>query len=236
MSTAAWAPEKSADGEEQPADSPFSSGRTLAFSIAALSLLSSSADAFLAPARFGSAPSVVLGQMQRRGVSASPARLARGVLLGVRGAACAQGWDKASYEKGLKSLSEEDEYAYDLDPSSVEGVVPLDVAGTLYTGGPGLFEFGKNKLESQKDGDGFVSAWTFAGDGSCKMRGRFVRTEGFLKVRFALSIVACLIWTDLCSAEYHPGHHQPLFLMQSVALSLIQSLALSLMQCLARPP
>ena len=112
---------------------------------------------------------------RRRGPGASAAG-ARGLA-----ASAAQGW-----QKGLESTSEQ--YAFDLSEAEVEGKVPMDIAGTLYCGGPGNFEFGKNVVDTRKDGDGFVSAWTFAGDGSCKIRGRFVGTEGYLKEQKAVSL------------------------------------------------
>mmetsp|Transcript_11518 Transcript_11518/g.22736 ORF Transcript_11518/g.22736 Transcript_11518/m.22736 type:complete len:584 (-) Transcript_11518:42-1793(-) len=95
--------------------------------------------------------------------------------------AVAGGW-----ESGMKTVTEEG--SYEIDASMVQGAIPTNMAGTLYTNGPAKFEFGANKVLSKLDGDGMVCGWSFAGDGSCKARNRFVRTEGYLKEKKAMEL------------------------------------------------
>lgn len=60
----------------------------------------------------------------------------------------------------------------------VEGVVPLDLAGTLYHNGPGRCERGGVLYKHFLDGDGFVNAWRFE-NGHVQYRGKFVRTPEY---------------------------------------------------------
>lgn len=63
----------------------------------------------------------------------------------------------------------------------VEGIVPPDLIGTFYRTGPGKFERGGRRYDHVLDGDGFVAAFEFGGNGRVQYRGRFVETEYFVQ-------------------------------------------------------
>lgn len=76
---------------------------------------------------------------------------------------------------GYESLY--DEYAYTID--DIDGEIPLDLRGTLFRNGPGLFDIGGQPIHHPFDGDGMVCAITFD-QGKAHFRNRYVRTTGFL--------------------------------------------------------
>ncbi|EKX55182.1 hypothetical protein GUITHDRAFT_98962 [Guillardia theta CCMP2712] len=92
---------------------------------------------------------------------------------------------KDTWLQGWRSMEEEIQ-PYTIPAESMEGSIPSDLVGSLYRNGPGKFELGTNKLQHPLDGDGLVSAFTFAGDGTCLLRSRFVRTESYVKESTAL--------------------------------------------------
>ena len=73
-----------------------------------------------------------------------------------------------------RSLNEEHTYT-----PSVEGKIPLEIKGTLYRNGPGLFERQGYRKRNILDGDGMVQAFRFR-DGKVNYRNRFVRTRKWL--------------------------------------------------------
>ena len=72
------------------------------------------------------------------------------------------------------SLAEEKSYR-----PRVSGLIPIDLRGTLYRNGPGLFERGGVRKRHLLDGDGLIQAFRFD-DSGVSYRTRFVRTEKFL--------------------------------------------------------
>jgi all-trans-8'-apo-beta-carotenal 15,15'-oxygenase len=68
---------------------------------------------------------------------------------------------------------------YTVEPSQIEGTLPTDLVGTLYRVGPGNFERNGVRYAHALDGDGFVAAFNFEGDGNVQYTGRFVETEYF---------------------------------------------------------
>jgi all-trans-8'-apo-beta-carotenal 15,15'-oxygenase len=73
------------------------------------------------------------------------------------------------------SLREE----HDDDPR-VEGKLPVELRGTLYRNGPGLFDRNGYRKRNLLDGDGMIRAFDFL-DGRVRFRNRFIRTEKFLE-------------------------------------------------------
>ncbi len=61
----------------------------------------------------------------------------------------------------------------------IEGKIPLDLRGTFYRNGPGLFERGGARYEHWFDGDGLLNAWQFT-DKGVSHRARFVQTKKFI--------------------------------------------------------
>jgi all-trans-8'-apo-beta-carotenal 15,15'-oxygenase len=68
---------------------------------------------------------------------------------------------------------------YAVDQRQIEGYLPTDLVGTLYRVGPGNFERNGVRYAHALDGDGFVAAFNFEGDGNVRYTGRFVETEYF---------------------------------------------------------
>ena len=71
------------------------------------------------------------------------------------------------------SLREEHSYE-----ARVEGEIPVQLRGTLYRNGPGLFDRGGFRKRNLLDGDGMVQSFRFHGEG-VHYRNRFVRTEKY---------------------------------------------------------
>lgn len=74
----------------------------------------------------------------------------------------------------VRSLTEE--YTYQPE---IKGKIPVEVRGTLFRNGPGLFERNGYRKENILDGDGMVQAFRFT-DGKVSYRNRFVRTRKWL--------------------------------------------------------
>jgi len=62
----------------------------------------------------------------------------------------------------------------------IDGTVPMELSGTLYRNGPGLFERNGYRKATLLDGDGMIRAFTFS-DGRVRFRTRFVGTEKFTR-------------------------------------------------------
>ena len=71
------------------------------------------------------------------------------------------------------SLREEHSYR-----ARVEGTLPVQLRGTLYRNGPGLFDRGGLRKRNLLDGDGMVQSFVFS-DAGVHYRNRFVRTEKY---------------------------------------------------------
>src|SRR6266516_4022656 len=82
--------------------------------------------------------------------------------------------DQAHPDLGL-ATSLREEHAY---RAEVEGKLPVELRGTLYRNGPGLFDRGGLRKRNLLDGDGMVQAFRFD-DGGVHYRNRFVRTAKF---------------------------------------------------------
>jgi len=79
------------------------------------------------------------------------------------------------WQRGFESLREEWSYAIE----EVDGRVPDGLRGTLYRNGPVTYEAGGQPFGHWFDGDGMLSAVTFA-NGRAYYRNRFVRTQAYL--------------------------------------------------------
>lgn len=88
------------------------------------------------------------------------------------------------WQKGYRSLTQEYDYWID----EIEGQIPLDLKGTLFRNGPGLLDVNSQRVHHPFDGDGMVSAFSFA-DGQAHFRNRFVRTQAFLEEQQAGQIL-----------------------------------------------
>jgi all-trans-8'-apo-beta-carotenal 15,15'-oxygenase len=64
--------------------------------------------------------------------------------------------------------------------AAVDGALPMELSGTLYRNGPGLFERNGYRKSTLLDGDGMIRAFTFSG-GTVRFRTRFVGTEKFIR-------------------------------------------------------
>ncbi|MBH8560727.1 carotenoid oxygenase family protein [Nostoc sp. CENA67] len=84
-------------------------------------------------------------------------------------------YTRADWQGGYQSLKEEFDYWID----DVEGEIPLELQGTLFRNGPGLFDVNGQRLHHPFDGDGMISRVTFA-NGRAHFRNRFIRTEGYV--------------------------------------------------------
>ncbi|KAG7337541.1 lignostilbene-alpha,beta-dioxygenase [Nitzschia inconspicua] len=77
---------------------------------------------------------------------------------------------------------------YNID--EIEGEIPLDLVGTLYRNGPGLFGRGEERAQHVLDADGLVYSITFPPIKECanfqrtiRFKSRFVETEAFKEER-----------------------------------------------------
>lgn len=82
---------------------------------------------------------------------------------------------REEWQRGYRSLKEEFDYWID----EVEGEIPVDLKGTLFRNGPGLFDVNGQQLQHPFDGDGMVCAIAFT-DGRAHFRSRYICTEGYL--------------------------------------------------------
>ncbi|MGB5593664.1 MAG: carotenoid oxygenase family protein, partial [Crocosphaera sp.] len=82
--------------------------------------------------------------------------------------------------------SQPTEYAYHI--KDIEGQIPLDLQGTLFRNGPGLFGIGGQPIGHIFDADGMISAFRFQ-EGTIHFQNRYVRTSGYLKEQQAQKIL-----------------------------------------------
>jgi hypothetical protein len=84
-----------------------------------------------------------------------------------------QTMDWADWRAGY--ASQPDEHCYWVDDVDVTGTIPAALEGTYFRNGPGLFEFGGQRLRHPFDGDGLVTALSVS-SGRAHFRSRYVRT------------------------------------------------------------
>ena len=84
-------------------------------------------------------------------------------------------YDRKDWQKGYESLKQEFDYWID----DIEGEIPLDLHGTLFRNGPGLFDRDGHRVQHPFDGDGMICAIGFQ-NGRAYFRNRYVRTQGFV--------------------------------------------------------
>ncbi|XP_061188754.1 LOW QUALITY PROTEIN: beta,beta-carotene 15,15'-dioxygenase-like [Saccostrea echinata] len=70
----------------------------------------------------------------------------------------------------------------------IEGRVPSWIKGTLFRNGPGLYEFGKYKMNHMFDGMAAVQRWTFR-DGKITYQRKFVNSQAFQRNQSSNRIV-----------------------------------------------
>ena len=70
-----------------------------------------------------------------------------------------------------------EEYRYE---AWVEGKLPVNLLGTLYRNGPGLFDRGGYRKRALLDGDGMIQAFSFHGTG-VRFQNKFVRTKKYVE-------------------------------------------------------
>lgn len=88
------------------------------------------------------------------------------------------------WQKGYRSLKQE----YDYWIEDIEGTIPAGLSGTLFRNGPGLLDVNGQRIHHPFDGDGMISAVSFA-DGRAHFANRVVRTQGFLEEQQAGKIL-----------------------------------------------
>lgn len=81
--------------------------------------------------------------------------------------------DQSDFFGLTASLETEHDYA-----PEVEGRIPLDLQGTLFRNGPGIFERNGYRKRTILDGDGMIQSFQIQ-KGSARFRNRFVRTEKY---------------------------------------------------------
>ena len=82
--------------------------------------------------------------------------------------------------------SQPTEYSYKI--KDIEGQIPLDLQGTLFRNGPGLFEIGGQPIGHVFDADGMICTFNFQKE-TVYFQNRYVRTEGYLKEQQAQKIL-----------------------------------------------
>jgi len=82
------------------------------------------------------------------------------------------------WKSAYRSMTKE--HAYWVDPNNVEGAIPLELEGTLFRNGPGLFEIGGKKINQPFDGDGMICQLSFK-DGRLHFRNKYVQTKGYVE-------------------------------------------------------
>ncbi|KAG5191600.1 carotenoid oxygenase [Tribonema minus] len=87
-------------------------------------------------------------------------------------------YDEEAYKGCFDNAAQE--WFGELKPTS--GAFPEDLEGTFFANGPGKFQINGQRFKNPFEGDGMVSAVTFAeGGGRAHFRNRFVRTKGLAK-------------------------------------------------------
>ncbi|MGK7944728.1 MAG: carotenoid oxygenase family protein [Microcystaceae cyanobacterium] len=82
--------------------------------------------------------------------------------------------------------SQTTEYSYTVE--NIEGQIPVDLTGTLFRNGPGLFEVGDQPIGHIFDADGMICAFTLE-SGKVHFKNRYVQTEGYVKEQQAQKIL-----------------------------------------------
>ena len=82
--------------------------------------------------------------------------------------------------------SQVNEYSYWID--EIEGMIPLELQGTLFRNGPGRLDINGQQIGHPFDGDGMVCAITF-NQGRAHFKNRYVCTDGYLKEQAAGKIL-----------------------------------------------
>lgn len=95
-----------------------------------------------------------------------------------------ESYKREDWQKGYESLKQE--FDYDID--DVEGEIPPSLQGTLFRNGPGLLDINGQPIHHPFDGDGMISAVSFA-NGKAHFRNRYVRTQAFLEEQAAGKIL-----------------------------------------------
>ncbi|MGF1494189.1 MAG: carotenoid oxygenase family protein [Microcoleaceae cyanobacterium] len=88
------------------------------------------------------------------------------------------------WQQGYRSQPEEFDYWIE----DIEGEIPLELEGTLFRNGPGLFDIGGEPIQHPFDGDGMISAVKFS-QGKAHYRNRYVRTKGYVEEQAAGKIL-----------------------------------------------
>ncbi|MEL6930960.1 MAG: carotenoid oxygenase family protein [Cyanobacteria bacterium J06600_6] len=98
--------------------------------------------------------------------------------------ASSQPYNLEEWKRGYDSQPNE----YDYEITEIEGEIPAELSGTLFRNGPGLLDIGGEAIHHPFDGDGMISAFSFAG-GKAHYRNRFVQTEAYVKEQEAGKIL-----------------------------------------------
>jgi all-trans-8'-apo-beta-carotenal 15,15'-oxygenase len=84
-------------------------------------------------------------------------------------------YDLTQWRQGYRSQTQE----YDYQITEIDGQIPLELTGTLFRNGPGLFDINEDAVRHPFDGDGMICRITFK-DGKAHFRNRFVQTEAYV--------------------------------------------------------
>ena len=102
----------------------------------------------------------------------------------------------------------------------IEGRLPVDLRGTLYRNGPGLFERAGYRKRSLLDGDGMIQAFDFTDDG-VRFRNRFVRTRKFVEEERAGSYLYPT-WSTRAPGGVFANAGMPTFRSQAGVTTLVK--------------
>jgi len=91
------------------------------------------------------------------------------------------GYDVEAWKKGFKSCIEEICVV-------TNNSIPLDLCGTFFRNGPGLYEIGKDQILHPFDADGMIFAATFK-EGTAVLRNRIIQTKGYVKEKKARKLL-----------------------------------------------
>ncbi|MEM9265073.1 MAG: carotenoid oxygenase family protein [Cyanobacteria bacterium P01_F01_bin.13] len=89
-------------------------------------------------------------------------------------------FDMDDWRSGYRSQPNE----YDYEIQDIDGIIPVDLQGTLFRNGPGLLDIAGQPVHHPFDGDGMITAISIS-QGKAYFRNRFVRTEGYVKEQTA---------------------------------------------------
>ncbi|MGA1622926.1 MAG: carotenoid oxygenase family protein [Synechocystis sp.] len=93
----------------------------------------------------------------------------------------APSYDLTDWLRGYESQPQEWDYWIE----DIEGEIPSGLQGTLFRNGPGLLDIGGIPIRHPFDGDGYVTAFSFPGDGRAHFRRQFVKTQGYVEEKAA---------------------------------------------------